>query len=60
MLKGLCGILRSFLMDFLRRKLRAYDKEFKYKALNFLPRVGVDYVVFEDLFLVKKRKFTRV
>jgi predicted transposase len=29
------------------------------QALNFLSRVGVDYVVFEDLFLVKKRKFTR-
>jgi len=29
------------------------------QALNFLSRVGVDYVVFEDLFLVKKRKLTR-
>ncbi|MGC9136435.1 hypothetical protein, partial [Caldivirga sp.] len=29
------------------------------EALNFLSRIGVDYVVFEDLFLVKKRKFTR-
>jgi predicted transposase len=29
------------------------------QAFNFLSRVGVDYVVFEDLFLVKKRKFTR-
>jgi len=29
------------------------------ESLNFLSRVGVDYVVFEDLFLVKKRKFTR-
>jgi len=29
------------------------------QALNFLLRVGVDYVVFEDLFLVKRRKFTR-
>ena len=29
------------------------------QALIFLLRVGVDYVVFEDLFLVKKRKFTR-
>jgi transposase, putative, N-terminal domain len=29
------------------------------QALNFLSRIGVDYVVFEDLFLVKKRKFTR-
>jgi len=28
------------------------------QALNFLSRVGVDYVVFEDLFLVKRRKFT--
>jgi len=29
------------------------------ESLNFLSRVGVDYVIFEDLFLVKKRKFTR-
>ncbi|MEJ2776217.1 hypothetical protein WIW90_08370 [Sulfolobaceae archaeon RB850M] len=29
------------------------------ESLNFLSRVGVDYVAFEDLFLVKKRKFTR-
>ncbi|MFP3242305.1 hypothetical protein, partial [Caldisphaera sp.] len=29
------------------------------QALNFLSKVGVDYVVFEDLFLVKRRKFTR-
>jgi len=29
------------------------------QALIFLSRIGVDYVVFEDLFLVKKRKFTR-
>jgi hypothetical protein len=29
------------------------------QALNFLSRVGVDYVAFEDLFLVKKRKFTK-
>jgi hypothetical protein len=29
------------------------------QALNSLSRIGVDYVVFEDLFLVKKRRFTR-
>jgi len=29
------------------------------ESLNFLSRVGVDHVAFEDLFLVKKRKFTR-
>ncbi|MFP3144672.1 MAG: hypothetical protein RXQ93_06640 [Caldisphaera sp.] len=29
------------------------------QALSFLLRVGVDYVVLEDLFLVKSRKFTR-
>jgi len=28
------------------------------QALNYLLRIGVDYVAFEDLFLVKKRKFT--
>jgi predicted transposase len=28
------------------------------QALNYLSRIGVDYVAFEDLFLVKKRKFT--
>jgi len=29
------------------------------QALIFLSRVGVDYVVFEDLFLIKNRRFTR-
>jgi len=29
------------------------------ESLNFLSRVGVDYVAFEDLFLVKRRRFTR-
>jgi predicted transposase len=29
------------------------------ESLIFLSRIGVDYVVFEDLFLVKRRKFTR-
>jgi predicted transposase len=29
------------------------------ESLNFLSRVGVDYVIFEDLFLVKNRRFTR-
>jgi hypothetical protein len=29
------------------------------ESLIFLSRVGVDYVIFEELFLVKKRKFTR-
>jgi len=29
------------------------------KSLIFLSRVGVDYVIFEDLFLVKRRKFIR-
>jgi len=28
------------------------------QALNYLSRIGVDYVAFEDSFLVKKRKFT--
>ncbi|MFP3234725.1 MAG: hypothetical protein RXR08_14120, partial [Sulfolobaceae archaeon] len=28
------------------------------ESLNFLSRVGVDYVIFEDLFLVKRRRFT--
>jgi predicted transposase len=29
------------------------------QALIFLSRIGVDYVIFEDLFLVKNRRFTR-
>ena len=29
------------------------------QALRFLSRIGVNYVVFEDLFLVKRRKFTK-
>lgn len=28
-------------------------------ALEFLSRIGVDYVVFEDLFLIKRRKSTK-
>jgi predicted transposase len=29
------------------------------ESLIFLSRIGVDYVIFEDLFLVKNRRFTR-
>ena len=29
------------------------------QALKFLARIGVDYVVFEDLFVIKRRKFTK-
>ena len=29
------------------------------ESLNLLSQIGVDYVVFEDLFLVRGRKFTR-
>ena len=29
------------------------------QALKFLARIGVDYVVFEDLFVIKRRRFTR-
>ena len=29
------------------------------QALRFLARIGVDYVVFEDLFVIKRRKFTK-
>jgi len=29
------------------------------EALRFLSRVGVDYVAFEDLLLIKGRRFTR-
>jgi predicted transposase len=44
---------------FPKGKARALRLNALSQALNFLSRVGVDYVVFEDLFLVKKRKFTR-
>jgi predicted transposase len=44
---------------FPKEKARALRLNALSESLNFLSRVGVDYVVFEDLFLVKKRKFTR-
>ena len=40
-------------------KARALRLNALSQALNFLSRIGVDYVIFEDLFLVKKRRFTR-
>ncbi len=44
---------------FPKEKARALRLNALSNALEFLSRIGVDYVVFEDLFLVKKRKFTR-
>ena len=44
---------------FPKGKARALRLNALSQALNFLSRIGVDYVIFEDLFLVKKRKFTR-
>jgi len=44
---------------FLKGKAMALRLNALSQALIFLSRVGVDYVIFEDLFLVKKRKFTR-
>ena len=44
---------------FPKDKVKALRLNALSQALNFLSGVGVDYVVFEDLFLVKKRKFTR-
>jgi predicted transposase len=44
---------------FPKGKARALRLNTLSQALNFLSRVGVDYVVFEDLFLVKRRRFTR-
>ncbi len=44
---------------FPKEKARALRLNALSQALNFLSRIGVDYVVYEDLFLVKKRKFTR-
>jgi predicted transposase len=45
--------------DFPKGKAMALRLNALSESLNFLSRVGVDYVIFEDLFLVKKRKFTR-
>ncbi|ADX82337.1 hypothetical protein GO599_01560 [Sulfolobus islandicus] len=44
---------------FPKEKARALRLNALSEALNFLSRIGVDYVVFEDLFLVRKKKFTR-
>ena len=44
---------------FPRDKARVFRLKALSETLNFLSRVGVDYVVFEDLFLVRGRKFTR-
>jgi len=45
---------------FPREKARALRLNALSQALNFLSRIGVDYVAFEDLFLVKgRRRFTK-
>ena len=44
---------------FPKGKARALRLNALSQALIFLSRVGVDYVVFEDLFLVKNRRLTR-
>ncbi|MEJ2775384.1 hypothetical protein WIW90_04000 [Sulfolobaceae archaeon RB850M] len=44
---------------FPKEKARALRLNALSESLNSLLRIGVDYVVFEDLFLIKKRKFTR-
>ncbi|MGC9072479.1 MAG: hypothetical protein ACP5HK_07325 [Acidilobus sp.] len=43
---------------FPEEKARALRLNALSEALNLLSRIGVDYVAFEDLFLVKKRRFT--
>jgi len=44
---------------FPRERAKALRLNALSKALNFLSRIGVDYVAFEDLFLVKRRRFTK-
>ena len=44
---------------FPKGKARALRLNALSESLNFLSRVGIDYVVFEDLFLIKRRRFTR-
>ena len=44
---------------FPKGKARALRLNALSESLIFLSRVGADYVVFEDLFLVKRRRFTR-
>ena len=39
-------------------KARALRLDAMSQALKFLARVGVDYIAFENLFLVKKKRFT--
>ena len=42
-----------------REKARALRLNALSQALKSLARVGVDYVVFEDLFVIKRREFTK-
>jgi predicted transposase len=44
---------------FPKGKARALRLNALSESLNYLSRIGVDYVAFEDLFLVKRRRFTR-
>ncbi|QIW25329.1 hypothetical protein EWF20_06780 [Sulfolobus sp. S-194] len=44
---------------FPKEKAKALRLNALSEALEFLSRIGVDYVVFEDLFLVKRRKFIK-
>jgi len=43
---------------FPKEKAKALRLNALSEALNFLSRIGVDYVALEDLFLVKRRNFT--
>lgn len=43
---------------FPKEKAKALRLNALSNALKFLSRIGVDYVVFEDLFLTKRRRFT--
>jgi hypothetical protein len=59
LLSKLGGIARLVSHGFPKGKAMALRLNALSQALNFLSRVGVDYVAFEDLFLVRGRKFTR-
>ena len=58
-LRRLFGIGTLLGRAFPKDEARALRLNALSEALRFLSRVGVDYVAFEDLLLIKGRRFTR-
>ncbi|QXJ29089.1 Uncharacterized protein J5U23_01958 [Saccharolobus shibatae B12] len=45
--------------DYPKERAKALRLNALSQSLEFLAKIGVDYVVFEDLFVIKRRKFTK-